>query len=106
MLADYSGSKGVPFRALRTVGRSHVGTVRGWGGFSLLVSLKKWTTKLFLPTVWPAVEALEAAIAATKTLSMDGESLYPAVLVGRTIPLRGLGTRRRKQTTYGHRGIL
>uniref|UniRef100_A0A673HHF8 Double-strand break repair protein MRE11 n=1 Tax=Sinocyclocheilus rhinocerous TaxID=307959 RepID=A0A673HHF8_9TELE len=62
---DSSGSKGGLFRALNTVGRSHVGTVTGRGGLSLLDPFKKRTTRLFLPTDWPAIGACEAAMAAT-----------------------------------------
>ncbi len=54
---DCSGSKGGPFKALSTVGRSHVGTVRGRGGFNLLAPFRKWTTELSLPTDWPAIGA-------------------------------------------------
>ncbi len=64
-VVDCSGSKGV--------GKSHVGTVRGRGGFSLLAPLKKWTNEVFLPTDWPAIGVWEAAIDATYTLSVDGE---------------------------------
>ncbi len=35
-MTDFSGSKGGPFRALRTEGRSQVGIVKGRGGFILL----------------------------------------------------------------------
>ncbi len=61
---DCSGSKGGPFRALRIVGRSQVGIVKGRMGFSLLDPFRKRTTKLFLPTDWPNRGACEAAIAA------------------------------------------
>ncbi len=46
---DCSGSKGGPFKALSTVGRSHVGTVSGRGGFNLLAPFRKRTTELSLP---------------------------------------------------------
>ncbi len=70
---DCSGSKGGPFKALSTVGRSHVGTVRGRGGFNLLAPFRKRTTELSLPTDWPAIGAWKAAIAATNTLSVEWE---------------------------------
>ncbi len=50
---DCRGSKGGLFRALNSVGRSHVGTVKGWGGLSPLDPFKKLTTKFFLPTARP-----------------------------------------------------
>lgn len=51
---DCSGSKG---GHLRTVVKSHKGTVRGRGGFSFLDPLRKRITKLFQPTDWPAIGA-------------------------------------------------
>lgn len=63
--ADCSGSKREPLKALATVGRSHVGTMRNRGGLSLLEPFRNRTTKLFLPTDGPAIGACEAAMAAT-----------------------------------------
>ncbi len=54
---DCSGSKGGPFKALSTVGRSHVGTVRGRDGLNLLAPFRKRTTELSLPTDWPTIGA-------------------------------------------------
>ncbi len=49
---DCSGSKGGPFKALSTVGRSGP---RGW--IQPPGSLQKRTTELSLPTDWPAIGA-------------------------------------------------
>ncbi len=60
-LEDCNGSNGGPFRALSTVGKSQGGTVRGSGGFILLVKIELPHS---VPTNWPAVGAWKAALAA------------------------------------------
>ncbi len=67
-LVDCNGSNGGPFRAFSTVGKSQGGTVRGCGGFSLLVSRKNVITALSLPTDRPAIGAWKATMAAAQTL--------------------------------------
>jgi len=72
-LIDWSGSKGGPFKAPRTVERSNGGTEGGLEGLILLVPFRNLTTRSFLTNDWPATRTWCAAMAATYTLSVDGE---------------------------------
>ncbi|XDV11740.1 hypothetical protein PO909_000588, partial [Leuciscus waleckii] len=70
---DSSGSKGKAFRASRTKDRSQIGTEGGRGGFIRLAPLRKQIISSFLPIAWPRVVSANAAIAATYTLSVEGD---------------------------------
>ncbi len=63
-LEDCNGSNRGHFRALSTVGKSQGGTVRGRGGFILLVPRKNVVTALCLPTDRPAIGTWKATMAA------------------------------------------
>ncbi len=72
---DCRGSKGSSFKAVRTEGRSQEGTRWGRGGFNLLAPLRNLTTKSCFPTDLPSTASWCAAIAATYTLRVEGDSL-------------------------------
>ncbi len=72
---DCRGSKGSSFKAVRTEGRSQEGTRWGCGGFNLLAPLRNLMTKSCFPTDLPSTASWCAAIAATYTLRVEGDSL-------------------------------
>ncbi len=72
---DCGGSKGAPLKADRTEGRSQEGTRWGRGGFSLLAPLRNLMTRSCFPRDLPSTASWCAAIAATYTLRVEGDSL-------------------------------
>ncbi len=79
-LADCNGSNGGPLKALRMVGKSQGGTVRGRGGFILLAPRINWTTALFLPHRSTSNRGMKSRyMAEAETLMVDGECCLSSI---------------------------
>ncbi len=72
---DCRGSNGAPLKADRTEERSQEGTRWGRRGFSLLAPLRNLMTRSCFPRDLPSTASRCAAIAATYTLRVEGDSL-------------------------------
>ncbi len=99
---ESSGSKGPLWSPARTIERSQEGTRGDLEGFILLAPFRSPTMRSCFPRDWPSTASWWAAIAATYTFKVEGDSLLSNPQISQSASQRS--SARRETSTGGGRG--